>query len=80
LPFDNFILGLFKKYRSLNILLKRDDTTYDENGRFQNLEESKEIDKEIKRRLVVNDIPFVEFTVGPNTAEDIFSYIISNQL
>ena len=78
--FDNFILGLFKKYRSLNILLKRDDTTYDENGRFQNLEESKEIDKEIKRRLVVNDIPFVEFTVGPNTAEDIFSYIISNQL
>lgn len=78
--FDFFILRLFKKYKSLNILLKRDDSTYDENGRFQNLEESKQIDEEIKRRLVVNDIPFVEFTVGSNTAEDIFSYINSNQL
>ena len=64
----------------MNILLKRDDSTYDENGRFQNLQESKEIDMEIKKRLVVNDIPFVEFTVGSNTAEDIFSYIVSKQL
>jgi hypothetical protein len=78
--FDFFILRLFKKYNSLNILLNRDDSTYDENGRFQNLQESKEIDKEIKKRLVVNGIPFVEFTVGTNTAEDIFSYIVSKQL
>lgn len=78
--FDNFILGLFKKYNSLNILLKRDDSTYDENGRFQNLNQSKEIDEEIKTRLVVNNIPFVEFAVGNNTAEDIFNYIVSKQL
>jgi len=78
--FDNFILGLFKRYNSLNILLKRDDSTYDENGRLQNLTQSKEIDEEIKKRLVDNDISFVEFAVGSNTVEDIFKYINNNKL
>jgi hypothetical protein len=73
--FDKFIISLFKKYNSLNILLRRDDTTYDENGRFQNLEESKIIDNDIRQKLIDNDIPFVEFEVGPNTSEDIFRYI-----
>lgn len=78
--FDNFILNLFKKYNSLNILLKRDDTTYDENGRLQNLQESKEIDEEITQRLLANNIPFVEFPVNNNTPSDIFKYILKNEL
>lgn len=73
--FDNFILSLFKKYNSLNILLKRDDSTYDENGRFQDLQESKEIDEEIRQRLLVNNIPFVEFDICNNTPINIFNYI-----
>lgn len=78
--FDNFILALFKKYNSLNILLKRDDTTYDENGRLQDLQESKEIDEEIIQRLLVNNVPFVEFSVNINTPSQIFKYIIENRL
>jgi hypothetical protein len=78
--FDEFLLSLFKKYNSLNILLRRDDTTYDENGRFQNLQESKDIDKDVKTRLLVNSIPFVEFDVYGNTSLDIFNYIIKEQL
>jgi len=73
--FDNFIIELFKKYNSLNILLNRDDKTYNENGRFQNLQESKEIDEVIKQRLLANSIPFVEFNVHNNTSLDIFNYI-----
>lgn len=73
--FDNFILNLFKKYNSLNIFLGRNDGVYDTNGRFQTLEESKMIDDDIKRKLVENGIPFIEFSVGPNTANDIFNYI-----
>jgi hypothetical protein len=76
--FDFFVLGLFKKYNNLNILLKRDDSTYDENGRFQNLNESKQIDEDIKNKLITHNIPFVEFSVGPNTADDIFNYITNN--
>lgn len=73
--FDTFVVTLFKKYNSLNILLTRNDATYDENGRFQNLQESKEIDDDIKQKLITHDIPFVEFNVNSNTASDIFSYI-----
>lgn len=78
--FDRFLMELFKKYNSLNIFLNRDDSTYDENGRFQNLQESKEIDNEIKNQLLVNDIPFVEFFVNTNTPLDIFKYITENNI
>ena len=77
--FDHFILKLFKKYDSLNILLKRDDSTYNENGRFQNLMESKQIDDDIRNKLTTHDIHFVEFSVGPNTSDDIFNYIRNRQ-
>ena len=69
------ISTLFKKYKSLNILLIRDETTYDENGRFQSLQESKKIDTEIKQILLDNNIPFVEFFVNDNTTDEIFKYI-----
>jgi hypothetical protein len=78
--FDYFIFNLFKKYNNLNILLRRDDSTYDQNGRFQNLEQSKEIDETIKDKLENLELPYVEFTVCKNTAEQIFNYIQTNQL
>ena len=78
--FDTFVVTLFKKYTSLNILLTRNDATYDENGRFQNLEESKQIDEDIKQKLITHDIPFVEFNVHSNTALDIFNYIKKNHI
>jgi adenylate kinase family enzyme len=78
--YDTFILDLFKKYDSLNIFLNRNDETYDQNGRFQNLDESKEIDTEIKQKLIDNDIPFIEFNVHTNTAMDIFNYIKENKI
>lgn len=78
--FDTFVVTLFKKYNSLNILLTRNDAIYDENGRFQNLEESKQIDEDIKQKLITHDIPFVEFNVHSNTALDIFNYIKKNHI
>jgi hypothetical protein len=78
--FDVFIVNLFKKYNNLNILLRRDDSTYDENGRFQNLEQSKQIDNTIKEKLEKLDLPYVEFDVCKNTALQIFNYIQTNQL
>ena len=78
--YDNFILTLFKKYNSLNIFLKRNDETFDQNGRFQDLNESKKIDDEIKQKLIDNQIEFVEFNVNENTSLDIFKYITKNKL
>jgi hypothetical protein len=78
--FDLFILNLFKKYNNFNVLLNRDDTTFNQNGRFQNLNESKKIDDSIKNRLNDNKIPYVEFSVLKNTSEEIFKYIKKNNI
>ena len=78
--YDTFILDLFKRYNSLNIFLNRNDETFDQNGRFQNLTESKDIDLEIKQKLITNDIGFVEFNVNQNTPLEIFNFIKQNNL
>lgn len=78
--FDQFIISLFKKYNSLNVVLTRNDNTYDENGRFQKLDEAKQIDNDIKNKLVSNSIPFIEFNVHDKTHIDIFKYIKTNNI
>jgi hypothetical protein len=78
--FDHFIYSLFKKYNNLNIFLKRDDSSFNQNGRFQNLEQSKIIDNTIKTSLESHNISFIEFPVCPNTAIQIFNYIQENNL
>lgn len=78
--FDEFVWDLFSRYNSLNVLLTRDDSTFNENGRFQGLQESKEIDYDIKETLFNNNIPFVEFSVNNNTPLDIFKYITKNNI
>jgi hypothetical protein len=72
---SKFLWSLFRQYDNINILLTRNNETYDQNGRLQDLHEAKEIDKDIKETLLVNSIPFVEFCVDTNTATDIFKYI-----
>lgn len=72
---SNYIWSLFKQYDNINILLKRNNETYDPNGRIQDLEEAQEIDNDIEQTLLSNNIPFIEFSVNTNTAMDIFKYI-----
>lgn len=77
---SKFLWNLFEKYNNINILLTRNNDTYDPNGRLQDLKEAIEIDTDIKETLLVNSIPFTEFIVGDNTAVDIFNYINKNIL
>mgnify|MGYP003330819879 CR=1 FL=1 len=73
--FSNFLWDLFGQYDNINILLKRNNDTYDPNGRLQDLKEAQEIDDDIKKTLLVNSIEFKEFTVDNDTAKNIFNYI-----
>mgnify|MGYP003625444508 FL=1 len=73
--FDRFIMDLFTQYDSINILLKRNDAVYQEEGRFQDLEESRVIDKELKDMLSNNSIDYKEYIVNDDTVDDIFNYI-----
>lgn len=77
---SNFLWKLFNQYDNINILLNRNNETYDTNGRLQNLQEAQEIDEDIKQTLLINSIPFTEFSVGTNTAVDIFNYITQKSI
>ena len=76
--FDTFIIDLFKKYDNINILLHRNDEGYKKDGRFQDLEESKKVDKELKELLVSNDIDFHEYTVDHNTINHIYRDLLKD--
>jgi len=77
---SNFLWSLFKRYDNINILLKRNDETYDTNGRLQDLQEAQEIDSDIKLTLGVNNIPYSEFSVHNDTPLEIYRYLIENNL
>jgi hypothetical protein len=72
---SKFLWSLFGQYENINILLTRNNDTYDPNGRLQNLDEAQEIDMDIKNTLINNNIPFIEFNVDTNTSINIFNYI-----
>ncbi len=73
--FDNFMIDLFKQYDSINILLKRNDAVYQEEGRFQDLTESTVIDNELKDMLDNNDIDYKEYIVNDDTVDKILNHI-----
>lgn len=77
--FDNFIITLFKKYKNINIYLKRLENIYENIGRYQDYEESLSIDKKIEELLLVNSIPFNEFNVGGDTVTEILNHIINQK-
>ena len=72
---SKFLWDLFKQYDNINILLTRNEETYDSNGRMQDLQEAIEIDMDIKETLLINSVEFKEFNVDNNTASRIFRYI-----
>ncbi len=77
---SKFLWDLFKQYNNVNILLTRNNESYDTSGRLQNLQEAQEIDEDIKQTLLINSVPFAEFSVGTNTPVDIFNYITQDNL
>ena len=70
--FDTFVIDLFKKYDNINILLHRNDAGYQKDGRFQDLEESKRVDEELKQLMINNNIEFHEYTVNYNTINNVY--------
>ena len=75
---SKFLWSLFKQYDNINILLTRNNETYDSNGRMQDLNEAVEIDNDIKETLMINSVRFKEFSVDNDTAISIFNYIKNN--
>ena len=73
--FDEFIVDLHKRYDSLNIVLERDPSMYQNDGRFQTLEESVEIDRDIIGMLERNEVEYFKVPINNDTANIIISLI-----
>ena len=77
--FDTMVLDIFNQYDNINIVLERADGKHNDDERYQNLEESKELDKVIMNSLIDNNIPYHTIKVGENTVNDIIKLIVNNE-
>ncbi len=73
--FDEFIVDLHKRYDSLNIVLERDPSMYQNDGRFQTLEESMEIDRDIIGMLERHEVEYFKVPINNDTANIIISLL-----
>ena len=70
------ILNEFHKYDNVNIFLERDEASYNPVGRMQTLEQSKEIDNQIKDMLKQYDIPYITMPAKRESRYTISEYIL----
>lgn len=71
----NLVLEEFHKYNNLNILIERNETEkYNSSGRYQSFEEAKDIDFQLRKLLIENDIGLFGFKKGQS--EEIVDLIL----
>jgi hypothetical protein len=73
--FNEFVVDLHKQYNSINIVLEIDDSMFQTDGRFQGLEESKEIDDDITTILKQYDIDYYPIKVNEKSIDTILSLL-----
>lgn len=73
--FDKMVLDTFNQYDNINIVLDRAEGVHNNDERYQNLEESKELDGVIENSLIENNIPFHKIKVDDDTVDNIIELI-----
>ena len=73
--FDKMVLDTFNQYDNINIVLDRADGVHNNDERYQNLEESKELDIVIENSLIENNIPFHKIKVNDDTVDNIMKLV-----
>ena len=73
--FDKMVLDTFNQYDNINIVLDRADGVHNNDERYQNLEESKELDIVIENSLIENNIPFHKIKVDDGTVDNIMKLV-----
>jgi deoxyadenosine/deoxycytidine kinase len=76
--FDNMILDMHRAYDSVNILLKRKEGNHNNMERYQNLEQSIELDSMIEESLKNHNINYSSVDVGDSVLNDIYDIIIKS--
>lgn len=76
--FDKLLIEMNSKYDNINILLQRTDGLHSNVERYQNLEESKQLDKEIEGTLQKYNLPYHKIKVDEDTVENIIDLLLEN--
>lgn len=72
--FENLVLEVHNSYNNINILLERKHD-YDDEGRVQTEDESKEMKKVIENLLLKHNVPFVKFETHRKIAIEVADYV-----
>jgi hypothetical protein len=73
--FDEMVIEVFKKYDNINLFLNRPEDFQDE-GRFQNYEESIMFDNKIKSIMDTNGIDYRTINVNEHTIDFILKFVL----
>lgn len=73
--FDEMVIEVFKKYDNINLFLNRPEDFQDE-GRFQNYEESIMFDNKIKSIMDTNGIDYRTINVNEHTVDFILKFVL----
>jgi hypothetical protein len=73
--FDKMVLDIHLQYNNINILLKRGNGIHNEKERYQNLEQSIDLDNRIKNILDFNKLEYIEIEVNDNTVNNILKLL-----
>jgi adenylate kinase family enzyme len=73
--FDKMVLDIHLQYNNLNILLKRGNGVHNEKERYQNLEQSIDLDNRIKNILHFNKLEYIEIEVNDDTVNNILKLL-----
>jgi hypothetical protein len=73
--FDKMVLDIHLQYNNINILLKRGNGVHNEKERYQNLEQSIDLDNRIKNMLDENKLEYTEIEVNDDTVNNILKFL-----
>ena len=73
--FDKMVLDIHLQYDNVNILLKRGNGVHNAKERYQNLEQSIDLDNRIKNILDINKLEYIEIEVNDDTVNNILKLL-----
>lgn len=74
--FDKMVLDIYNQYNNINIVLERSEGNHNNMERYQNLNESIDLDNTIERSLLDNNLPYHKVKVDGNTVKNIMKIIL----
>ena len=79
--FEDLTIDVFRRYENINFLIKRNSKhVFQTDGRRHSFEESLEIDKIIKNKLLEHNVPFFEFENNTRIVDKIVTKILEERM